>query len=298
MFWRPAIGVDPPRPAGAYAPQRWGDYAYRRFCTPHLSRHRSPDHDILVKRARFHLRRAVSLRVPTSRGHLQAHVLEPDGSPVGGVLFVHGWTGEAAFMTAFAEQFRRRGFRSVLFDLPAHGKSSGRRTSLIACAHAVREVAEALGPVQFAVAHSLGGLATLLAGGGGTPMPRAYPFQAYVLVAVPNRFAEVTETFSRELDLSPAARQVYERHVERVAYRRIADFTAAKLLAETGRNALILHARDDREVSFRNAEEIAASSMSVELQPFDDLGHRKVLYAPPVVRAALTYLERQAEAQR
>lgn len=28
------------------------------------------------------------------------------------------------------------------------------------------------------------------------------------------------------------------------------------------------------------------------LQPFDDLGHRKVLYAPPVVRTAMTYLTR------
>jgi len=298
MLWRPTTRVDLPRPAGAYAPQLWGDYAYRRFCTPNLSRHRSPDHDILVKRARFHLRQALPLRVPTSRGSLQAYVLEPDGPPVGSVLFVHGWTGEAAFMTVFAEQFRRRGFRSVLFDLPAHGKSSGRRTSLIACAHAVREVAEALGPMQFAVAHSLGGLATLLAGGGGTPMPRAYPFQGYVLIALPNRFSEVTEAFSQELGLSPAARQVYQRHLERIAHRKIADLTGAKLLAETGRSVLLLHARDDAEVPFRNAQEIAASSRRARLQPFDDLGHRKILYAPPVVRAALSYVVRQCEPRR
>ena len=31
MFWRPAIGIDLRRPADAYAPQLWGDYAYRRF---------------------------------------------------------------------------------------------------------------------------------------------------------------------------------------------------------------------------------------------------------------------------
>ena len=82
------------------------------------------------------------------------------------MLLVHGWTGEAAFMSAFAEQFRRRGLRAVLFDLPAHGRSAGARTTLISCAHAVREVAEALGPIQYVVAHSLGGLAALLAGGG------------------------------------------------------------------------------------------------------------------------------------
>jgi pimeloyl-ACP methyl ester carboxylesterase len=281
-------------PPSPHAPQIWGDFAFRRFCTPHLSRHRSTEHDVLVERARFHLRHASAVRVGTSQGNIQAYVFEPDGTDVAGtVLCVHGWTGEAAFMAAFAEHLRKRAFRAVLFDLPAHGRSSGRHTSLIACAHAVREVAEALGPMRFAVAHSLGGLAALVAGGGAPPMSRAYPFQAYVLVAVPNRFSEVTHDFSEELGLSPAARRVYERHLERLAHRKIAEFTGARLLAETSRSALFLHARDDAEVPFRNAEEIVACCPVAELQAFEGLGHRKILYAPPVVRAATSYLLRQ-----
>jgi len=296
MFWRPFTTADEElRSPEPHTPEQWGDFAYQHFCTPHLSKHRSPDHDLLVERARFHLRHAASQRVATSAGDIQAYVFDPDGGePDATVLFVHGWTGEAAFMTAFAEPFRKRGFRAVLFDLPAHGRSTGERTSLIACAHAVREVAEALGPIHFAVAHSLGGLAALLAG-GGPPMPHAYPFQGYVLVAVPNKFSQVTDKFSEELGLSPAARRVYEGHLERIAHRRIADFTAANLLAETGRSALLLHARDDAEVPFANAEEIVGSCPTAGLQPFDDLGHRKILYAPPVVRTAVTYLMRQRE---
>ena len=196
-------------------------------------------------------------------------------------------------MSAFAEHLRRRGFRAVLFDCPAHGDSAGTRTSLIACAHAVREVAEALGPIQFVVAHSLGGLAALLAGGGGPPMPRPYPFSGYVLVATPNRFAEVTTKFGAEQGLSPAAQRAYEDRLERLAHRKIKDFTGANLLGATGRPALLLHARDDAEVTFASAEEIAASCPATELQAFDGLGHRKILYAPPVVRAATAFLTRQ-----
>jgi pimeloyl-ACP methyl ester carboxylesterase len=278
---------------GPDCPQRWGDFAFRRFCTPHLSRLRSPDHDVLVQRARFHLRHGAALRVATSEGDLQAYVFEPDGAVLATVLLVHGWTGEASFMTAFAEQFRKRGYRAVLFDLPAHGKSAGARTSLIACAHAVRQVAEALGPVHFVAAHSLGGQAALLAGGGGQPMPRAYPFQAYVIVAMPNRFSEVTRKFGEELGLSPAAQRAYEQHLERIAHRRIAEFTGANLLAATRAPALLLHASDDTEVPFADAEEIAAACGRAELQAFDGLGHRKILYAPPVVRAATAYLARR-----
>jgi pimeloyl-ACP methyl ester carboxylesterase len=293
MLQRHQVLDDLPPNVGPHAPQAWGDFAYQRFCTPSLSRHRSPDHDQLVARARFHLRHAEELRIPTSTGDLQAYVFEPDGPAIASVLLVHGWTGEAAFMSAFAEQFRRRGFRAVLFDLPAHGRSSGLHTTLISCAHAVREIAEALGPIQYAVGHSLGGHAVLLAGTGSAPMPHAYPFQDFVLVAVPNRFSQVTDSFSEELGLSPAARRAYERRLERIANRRIADFTGEKLLAETGRPALLLHSRDDADVAFRDAEEIVAGCQGAELQALDDLGHRKILYAPPVIRAATAYLLRQ-----
>jgi alpha-beta hydrolase superfamily lysophospholipase len=163
----------------SHDPEVWGERAFQRFCTPCFSRYRRPDHDLLVKRARFHLRNAVTTRVATAEGELQAYVFEPEAAWNGAsVLLVHGWTGEASFMTAFAEHFRKRGFRVVLFDFPAHGRSMRERASLIDCAHAVRQVAESLGPIQFALAHSLGGMAALLAGGGRPPMPHAPRFSA------------------------------------------------------------------------------------------------------------------------
>jgi pimeloyl-ACP methyl ester carboxylesterase len=212
-------------PLTRFFPSLAGAAAYYRFCTPHISTYRSPDHEVLAERARFHVRQAQTERLPTSQGEVQTYVLEPDGAIRASVLMVHGWTGEASFMAAFAEHFRRRGFRSVLYDFPAHGLSAGRRISLIACAHSVREVAEALGPIHFVVAHSLGGMAALLAGGGGPPMPRAYPFLAYVLIAMPNQFAEVTSRFGADLGLSPAAQRNYEQRLESLAQRRIVDFT-------------------------------------------------------------------------
>ena len=51
-----------------------------------------------------------------------------------------------------------------------------------------------------------------------------------------------------------------------------------------------MHARNDAEVPFRNSEEIAAAYQDATLHPVDDLGHRKILYAPPVVRATAAFL--------
>lgn len=270
-----------------------GDLAYKRFLLPRLSSRRGPDHAVLAERARFHLRHARWIVVPTTEGDVQAYVFEPDragpGKERGSVLIAHGWTSEASFMAVIAEQLRRSGFRVVAFDQPGHGRSRNERASLVGCARALLQVAEALGPVRFAVAHSMGGLAALLVGEGAPPMPRPYPFERYVLIASPNGFQTITAEFGAELGLGPAAQRAYERHLERIGHRTIASFTAAKLLAAIDVPALVVHARDDAEVTFANAEAIAACPKAV-LVAFDGLGHRNILFAPPVIRSVLSYL--------
>jgi pimeloyl-ACP methyl ester carboxylesterase len=269
-----------------------GRRAFRTFCTPSLSSHRAPDHERLAERARFHLREASRVRLATRAGEVAVYVLEPDGQAQASVLLTHGWTGEAAFMSAFGDYLRRRGFRSILPDLPAHGASPGLRTSLIDCAHAVGEVVEALGPVRFAVGHSIGALAVLAAGEGRAPMPRAVPFEAYVLVSMPDRFADVTRTYGAEQGLTRAGLRTFERRLERLAERKIAHFRGARLLAATGRPALLIHARDDAEVPFADALRIAGEVARAELRAFDGLGHRAILYAPPAVKAAAAFIAR------
>ncbi len=102
----------------------------------------------------------------------------------------------------------------------------------------------------------------------------------------------MTKEYGETLGLEPAAQRHYERLLERIAHRRIVDFTAARLLAATGGRRSSSTARDDHEVAFRNAEEIAAACPKAELMAFDGLGHRNILFAPPVIRAAVAYLTR------
>jgi hypothetical protein len=54
--------------------------------------------------------------------------------------------------------------------------------------------------------------------------------------------------------------------------------------------AFVIHARDDRDVSFHCAEEIVSEVSAAELRAFDGLGHRNILFAPQVARAVTAYL--------
>lgn len=275
-----------------FPPARAGDLAYKRFLKPRFSSRRSPDHAVLAERARFHLRHADWVRVPTTEGPVQAYVFEPDRKADcrGGVLIAHGWTSEASFMAVIAEQLRRAGFRVVAFDQPAHGKSARAEASVVDGARALRQVAEALGPTPFVVAHSMGGLAALLAAVGGPPIGPGYPFERFVLIASPNRFKTITDEFTDEVGLTPSARRAFERRLERIAHRTMSSFTVANLLAATQRPALVVHARDDCEVAFAHAEEIAARCPLAEIRAVDGVGHRNILFAPPVIRAVVSYL--------
>ena len=232
----------------------------------------------------------------TLAGIVQTYAFEPDGICRGTVLLVHGWTSEAAFMTAFVEPLRRSGFRTVVFDFPAHGRSPGRRTNLAECARAMLSVCEAFGPIHAVVSHSFGGFVSLLVAEGGPPMPRAHPIGRFVLISCPNRLSDITSEFGRHLGLTPAAQRAYEHHVERVGHRCVSTFSVAELLNRVNRPTLLVHGINDAEVPYDHAKTIAETCPSARLCPFDGLGHRTILYAPPVMRTVMRELLGETDA--
>lgn len=283
---------------GAHAhlpPKMAGDMAFRRFCTPKLSRYRTPDHDELAGRARFHLRNAEWVSLETSEGRVQTYVFEPapSSSPPRSVLVAHGWTSEASFMAVISEQLRKAGLRVVAFDQPAHGKSTRSTASLIDCSRALHAVAEHFGPFHSALAHSMGCLATLLVGEGGPPMSSPYPFERYVLISSPNAFGEVTRTFTDELGLTEAGHMEFERRLERIAHRPVSTFTAVDFLNRINKPTLLIHDREDGDIEFRCAQEIAENCPNTELIASEGFGHRNILYAPPAIRAAIAFLRQK-----
>lgn len=272
------------------SPQRAGDVAFRHFCEPHRSERREAGHTFMVRRARRFLKDARQHNVPSPHGDIPVYVFEPETeTPRATVLVAHGWTSEASFMTLFGERLRHMGARAVLLDAPAHGKCKRTRSTVVDYTESILRVADAFQP-DFALAHSMGCFAVLHAGGGGQPFRRHYDFKRYVLIAPPNEFGAVTREFADVRGMTPTARIMFERHLERIAHRRLSTFTASHLLRAANRPALLIHAKDDFEVPIRHSEAIVANCPSAELVPFDAMGHRKLLSSPQVVRAAVNFL--------
>lgn len=279
--------------ASRQSPRRAGDVAYRMFCRPPLSPHAPRDHHQLVARARVHLEKARWFEIETPVGAVQAYEYAPAAAARPGktVLLVHGWTSEASFMAAFVEPLRQRGHRVVSFDFPAHGHSHGRETNMVDCARALSAVMTELGRIDTIVAHSVGALVSLMVAEGRDPLPHPEPAGRYALIAAPNRLKRMTDRFSTHLGLDPIAQRAFERHLERIGRRSLADFSTANLLQAVGRPALVIHSRDDDQIPYQDALEVAASNRISRLVTMDGLGHARILYAPPVVRLVREFVD-------
>lgn len=221
---------------------------------------------------------ATALRLPTAEVELAA-LTAGDGP---GVLLVHGWEGQASDLQAIALALLADGHRVVALDLPAHGASGGRRTSIPAAARALVQAAPALGPLQAVVAHSVGAAVTMTAMARGLAVGRA------ALLAAPAFYADYARGFARQLGLDAAATA---QMIERLRDEGVdVDAIAAPALVRTlPQPALYVHAADDRVVPIADAQAACAAWPGARLWRVDGLGHRRLLFDPAVVAAVAAF---------
>jgi len=201
------------------------------------------------------------------------------------VMLVHGWGGSAADMAPLAAAFARAGHRAVLFDMPGHGRSSGRESSLVDFLRAMRSVSGALGVPDAIVGHSFGGTAAVFA-----VTELGLPTRGTVLVSPAPGPAYFADRFVRAVGL-PAERAtgMLRRVVERVG-RSVESLDAVVAARSATVPALILHDPDDREVPWRYAAAMADAWRGSVLVPAPALGHKRILRDPATIAAAVDFV--------
>ncbi len=200
------------------------------------------------------------------------------------VLLAHGWEGSARDMVPIASALVARGRSVTVFDMPAHGHSQGRTTTLPEMADVVGAVARATGRPDAVVGHSLGAAAVVLALRDG------------IGASVAALLAPVAEPwlFLRRLaDLLAFSEARYAGLVARIEERAgigihtVDGATAASTLKA---RALILHDRADRQVPFSHGEALANAWHGATLQAVQGMGHRRLLYDPQAVARVVDHL--------
>ena len=200
------------------------------------------------------------------------------------VLLVHGWGGHAGRLSRFVEPLVAAGFSVVAFDAPAHGASSGRRSSLPDFVDAILAVARERGPVSAVVAHSMGATACALALGRGLRAERA------VLIAPPADPERYVGKFARFFGLPDHARDSMKaRLTDRYGFRW-EDLRADRPAEGACCRLLVVHDGGDSAVPLGDGRAVADGWNDAVLVRTSGLGHHRILREPRVVTEALTFL--------
>lgn len=208
----------------------------------------------------------------------------PAGAPK--VLLVHGWAGDAQQWRALGDRLAAAGFDPVLLDLPAHGRSDGRRSTLPQWVRALFAATATLGPWHAVVAHSLGALASAHAAARGLPAQRL----ALVATSPPPRL--FLRWFASGLGPGEALAQRMQQRIEGREGVPLAQFEPAWLGQHLQQPTLLVHDRDDRTAPLPVAERLAAALPQAELALTQGLGHRRILADEQVLQRLLHFLAR------
>lgn len=266
----------------AVATQPAAAIAEHLFLTP--KRHRRPAAELEV------LAQARHLLVPADASALGSDQLASwewgDEGPR--VLLVHGWEGRGAQLGSLVQPLLDRGFRVVTFDAPGHGSTSGSTSSLVHFARAVERMAEAYGPFEAIITHSMGGAATTwsLHQWSMTKAPLA---KRLVMIAPPIDVRDFTRQLSQTLSLSDEVRTEVERRLGKRLGVPPSELHVGLLAPRMTTPLLVIHDEDDRDVPVACGEVVASTWPGAKLIRTRSLGHRRILRDAQVITDAVRF---------
>lgn len=214
-------------------------------------------------------------------GEVVVHRLGANTGPR--ALLVHGWNGSAVDWLPIAEALVAAGFSVTALDLPAHGTSPGRMSSLPRFVRGVREADRRHGPFDVWVAHSMGAAAALAVLASGSRARRV------ILISGLADPAGALRSFARGFGLNAAGTKEYLGAIERGEKMPLTDVDGVRNAGRIDASILLLHDRNDRVVPIEHGQRLAAATPRAQLVQTEGLGHRRILSDAGIVRSLVAF---------
>lgn len=212
-------------------------------------------------------------------------VLYHYGNSAKKVLLVHGWSGRGTQLVKIADEMLKLGYMTISFDAPAHGKSKGNSSIMTEFIASILEIDKQYGPFEFAIGHSLGGMSVLNAIKQNLQVKKA------VIIGSGDIIQDIIDDFIGKLKLKPEYGVKLKDHFEAKFGGKMNDYSAYKAAEKTEIPVLIVHDKDDDDVSVKAAYHIQKHLKNSEIMITEGLGHRKILGDDNVIQKIIEFIK-------
>jgi pimeloyl-ACP methyl ester carboxylesterase len=207
------------------------------------------------------------------------------GSGTKNILLAHGWSGRGTQLFKIADAMVAQGFRTISFDAPGHGKSSGNRTIMLEFVEIILELERIYGKFHAAVGHSLGGISLLNAARLGLKLEKL------VTIGAADKIEDIIADFTKTIGLEQKYNVLLKKHFEDKYNKPLSSFSAYMAAQEVSISVLVIHCKNDYEVPVFCAENIFNHMKNGELFLTENLGHRKILGDNTVIEKLTKFIK-------
>ena len=201
------------------------------------------------------------------------------------ILLVHGWSGRGTQLFKIADELLKTGYSTISFDAPAHGKSKGKTTIMSEFIASILEIEKQFGPFEIAIGHSLGGMSVLNAIKDGLKVDKA------VIIGSGDIVQDILDDFIFKLGLKQGISECLRNFFEEKYQVKMDDFSAYKAAQKIQIPVLVIHDKDDPEVSVKAGIHIHQQLKNGTLLLTEGLGHRKILGNQNVIKKVLEFIQ-------
>ena len=203
------------------------------------------------------------------------------------VVFVHGWAGRATQFRKFFPVLLEAGFRVVSFDGPAHGKSGGKRTNILEFAQVMDEIHKQVGSPHAVIAHSFGGVVSLLCATNGLPINKL------INIGTPVIGDKIIKTFLDAVNGQWSTGESFKKYMLKKYGRSFDDMSARHFIQQlkTPLNLMLVHDEHDKDVPIEHPEELIRLYPQARLYKTSGLGHTRILKDDTVIMDCLKFIQ-------
>ena len=265
---------------GMVSPPTAGKMAFDLFCTPYpkYKKRKAPAIFHQAQRKELKLKEGIIIK------GFEWKATKDNGKTV---LIAHGYASFGYKFEQYVAPLLKMGYRVLIFDAPAHGRSEGKHINIPIYKSAIEQIHDQLGPIDHFIGHSLGGITlAMIAETIENPMQHRF-----VLIAPATKTSTTFENYFNMMHFSEDIRNAFLDVIKQRSSQPISYFEADRAIENYTGPILWIHDENDPICPYADLKDFQKKAGdSIKFLITNSLGHNKVYKNQAVIDQIMQFL--------